>query len=304
MTLCEAHHGCAATEFVDATGLFAATQAAGIPAARVVAKTPSTNTTVRQWAYETALADLTCVAAEHQSDGRGRRGRSWQAPAGANVAASVWCCPPTAPSTWPWLTMMAALAITDVARDYGIPAVMKWPNDVLVLPPAQAPVTGRLAPPGEGAGPETAFCPARAPKLAGVLAEAAPDAVTPGAVVGFGVNVGQAPAGVGATSFADCCVAATRTDVLAGVLARFADTYRRWVACGGDAVTAGIHAACVARLHTVGQPVVAYLPDDQVIRGQAVELTSSGALAVAIDGVAEPLVITAGDVVHVRQELR
>lgn len=315
MTLCETYHGRGAAEFADATGLAEATRAAGIPAARVVARTPSTNTTLRQWAQEDTLPDLSCVAAEHQTAGRGRRGRSWDATPGASLTASIWCRPPTPTATWPWLTMMAALAITDEARDRGIPAMLKWPNDVLVLPDAA------VAPPGQDTAPHggalydasafhdgfdgtAAYCGAGTRKIAGVLAEAVPDAATPGVVVGFGVNVSEAPTGVPATCFVDCGVPVTRTAVLAGVLTRFAERYRRWVACDGDAVAAGVHAACVARLHTLGEQVAAYLPDDQVIRGRAAELTESGALTLEIRGVPEPLVITAGDVVHLRRELR
>jgi BirA family biotin operon repressor/biotin-[acetyl-CoA-carboxylase] ligase len=100
------------------------------------------------------------AVAEEQSEGRGRHGRSWQAPARTSVLVSVLLRPPIEPSRLPELSLVAggavALAIAEVT---GIDPAIKFPNDVLV--------GGR--------------------KVAGILAESSDGRV----VLGIGVNVNQ-----------------------------------------------------------------------------------------------------------------
>ncbi len=91
--------------------------------------------------------------AEHQSEGRGRLGRTWVDSA---LMFSVALYPPPPIARWPELTLVAARA---VAAAIGPAATIKHPNDVLV--------DGR--------------------KAAGILAEAG-DRV----VLGIGINVGRA----------------------------------------------------------------------------------------------------------------
>jgi BirA family biotin operon repressor/biotin-[acetyl-CoA-carboxylase] ligase len=91
--------------------------------------------------------------AEHQSEGRGRLGRTW---ADSGLMFSVLLEPPPPVADWPQLTLVAARA---VARAIGPSATIKDPNDVLV--------DGR--------------------KAAGVLAEAGERVV-----LGIGINVGGA----------------------------------------------------------------------------------------------------------------
>ena len=90
---------------------------------------------------------------EHQTEGRGRLGRTW---ADSALMFSVLLEPPPPVADWPELTLVAARA---VAQAIGPEAEIKHPNDVLV--------EGR--------------------KVAGILAEAA-DRV----VLGIGINVGGA----------------------------------------------------------------------------------------------------------------
>jgi BirA family transcriptional regulator, biotin operon repressor / biotin---[acetyl-CoA-carboxylase] ligase len=91
--------------------------------------------------------------AEHQSDGRGRLGRTW---VDSGLMFSVLLEPPPPVSDWPQLTLVAARA---VAAAVGAEAAIKDPNDVLV--------DGR--------------------KVAGILAEAGERVV-----LGVGINVGAA----------------------------------------------------------------------------------------------------------------
>jgi BirA family biotin operon repressor/biotin-[acetyl-CoA-carboxylase] ligase len=100
-----------------------------------------------------AAAHGAVALAEHQTDGRGRLGRTWEDSA---LMFSVALLPPQPVARWPELTLVAAHAVADAI---GPAATIKHPNDVLV--------DGR--------------------KAAGILAEAAERVV-----LGVGINVGGA----------------------------------------------------------------------------------------------------------------
>jgi BirA family biotin operon repressor/biotin-[acetyl-CoA-carboxylase] ligase len=105
------------------------------------------------------------AVADHQTAGRGRLGRNWEAPPGAALLCSV-LLRPTLPVDRLHLAVAAvALAgLSAVTEVSGLQPGIKWPNDLLMD-------DGR--------------------KLAGVLAEAE----LPAVVVGIGLNVGWAPPG-------------------------------------------------------------------------------------------------------------
>jgi BirA family biotin operon repressor/biotin-[acetyl-CoA-carboxylase] ligase len=101
------------------------------------------------------------VAADHQTEGRGQLGRSWEAPPGTSILMSVCLRPRVDAARLPELTVVAAAAVAEaIAAETGLDPSLKQPNDVLV--------EGR--------------------KVAGVLAEASEGRV----VLGIGVNVNQA----------------------------------------------------------------------------------------------------------------
>jgi BirA family biotin operon repressor/biotin-[acetyl-CoA-carboxylase] ligase len=107
--------------------------------------------------------DRTVLVAGHQTAGRGRLGRTWEAPPGANLLTSILFREvPDQPGD---LTRSIGIAAVDaVAAVAGVDARLKWPNDVLL--------DGR--------------------KLAGILAQRSPAGYV---VVGIGLNVGSAPEG-------------------------------------------------------------------------------------------------------------
>jgi BirA family biotin operon repressor/biotin-[acetyl-CoA-carboxylase] ligase len=112
-------------------------------------------------------AGLQVLIAEHQSAGRGRRGRTWQSPLAANLYLScLWrvARPPVAVAAF---SLVAGLVVARAAADLGVPqARVKWPNDVW----------------WEGR------------KLAGVLLEMSGEPAGPcDLVVGIGVNVNMRP---------------------------------------------------------------------------------------------------------------
>ncbi|HEV8097718.1 MAG TPA: biotin--[acetyl-CoA-carboxylase] ligase [Gaiellaceae bacterium] len=121
-----------------------------------VAWTPSTQLLLPPEAPEGAL-----VAAGEQTEGRGRLGRRWLAPAGTSLLCSLQLRPTLPTERLPELTGVAARACAEaIAALTGLDPQLKFPNDVLV---------------GER-------------KVAGVLAEAREERV----VLGIGVNVNVA----------------------------------------------------------------------------------------------------------------
>ena len=108
------------------------------------------------------------LMARRQTAGRGRLGRAWQTIDG-NLHMSVLLRPghPILPGHW---SLLSAVALADTASRFAAPGMirLKWPNDLLL---------------GEG-------------KAGGVLLEAALGE-TPWLVIGFGVNLVGAPAGLG-----------------------------------------------------------------------------------------------------------
>lgn len=92
----------------------------------------STNNKAKQLAEEGAV-DGTLVVAESQSAAKGRRGRSWMAPAGEGVWMTLILRPQIPPESASMLTLVAALAVEKGIREAaGIDGQIKWPNDIVV----------------------------------------------------------------------------------------------------------------------------------------------------------------------------
>jgi len=126
------------------------------------------------------------VLAEEQTAGRGRRGRSWTAPARSSILMSVVLFPP--PELAPagpesalgcaWLTAVGALATAEVVSAWtGRPATIKWPNDVRV---GGRKIAGILVERASPAGPGPGASPGAAELAAGSGC---------GVVIGIGLNV-------------------------------------------------------------------------------------------------------------------
>ena len=95
---------------------------------------PSTNSYVSERLPE--LDNLSVVVARCQSEGRGQRGNHWLAEPGQNLTFSVLLKFPQGrleARQQMRLTALATVALRDcLTDDYGIPAVIKWPNDIYV----------------------------------------------------------------------------------------------------------------------------------------------------------------------------
>ncbi|MGC9034066.1 MAG: biotin--[acetyl-CoA-carboxylase] ligase [Thermosulfidibacteraceae bacterium] len=74
----------------------------------------------------------TVVVAESQLSGRGRLGRRWYSPPGKNIYMSVLVNSEISTLLGFRMTMMAGCAVCESLRSIGLPALIKWPNDVYV----------------------------------------------------------------------------------------------------------------------------------------------------------------------------
>jgi BirA family biotin operon repressor/biotin-[acetyl-CoA-carboxylase] ligase len=91
----------------------------------------STNDLAIRMAEEGA-PEGTVIVAEAQTSGRGRRGRTWSSPAGG-LYLSIILRPDLPPDRLWQIAFVASLAAAEaVTRVSGLPARIKWPNDVLL----------------------------------------------------------------------------------------------------------------------------------------------------------------------------
>lgn len=94
--------------------------------------TDSTNARAKQLAEE-GHPNGTLAVAEKQEAGRGRRGRSWEAPAGSGIYMTLVLKPEIDPNNASMITLVAALAVAGaITKCTGKPAGIKWPNDIVM----------------------------------------------------------------------------------------------------------------------------------------------------------------------------
>ena len=257
-------------------------------AVEVADRTGSTNADLLARALAGAPEGVV-LAAEEQSAGRGRMGRTWVAPPRAALTFSLLVRPSAVPSARRgWLPLLAGVAVASaVTAVTGVQTRLKWPNDVL-------------------AGPA---------KLGGILAEATGNAV----VVGVGLNVSAEPgelpppgpgalaatslriAGSAASQIAGSAAPAApaREPVLIAILAGFEGWYLAWCQAGGDPERCGLRAEYTRLSGTIGRRIRAELPGGQVLSGLAAGVDPDGRLLVRVSsGTVVP--VAAGDVVHLR----
>lgn len=88
----------------------------------------STNAWLMRQSDEEAIA--VCIA-EHQSAGRGRRGRQWCSPFGSNLYLSARFRFDEGMGRLSGLSLAAAVAVVRTLREAGVPdTAIKWPNDI------------------------------------------------------------------------------------------------------------------------------------------------------------------------------
>jgi BirA family transcriptional regulator, biotin operon repressor / biotin---[acetyl-CoA-carboxylase] ligase len=157
---------------------------------------------------------LRVLLAENQLAGRGRRGRSWQAPLGGGLCLSLGFGVDALPRDFGGLTLVIGLAVLAALRAAGARNLaLKWPNDIVRGP-----------------------C-----KIAGILTELRAEAGGPAWVVcGIGINVrlpsdaaaAMASAGVHAGDLASLGLRDDRNQIAARVIDQCADDIAQFLAHG------------------------------------------------------------------------
>ena len=102
-------------------------------------ETDSTNTRAKQ-AAEDGEKSGTLFITECQTGGRGRRGRTWESPAGSGIWMSLLLRPEIKPFDASMLTIVAAMGMKDAIEEIigagagqgGIHCKIKWPNDIVL----------------------------------------------------------------------------------------------------------------------------------------------------------------------------
>lgn len=214
------------------------------------------------------------VVADEQSAGRGRLGRTWEAPAGSSLLMSIVLREMEAVMyDWRQLPMVCGLAVQRTIAALQIPNVevgIKWPNDVLL----------------RGAdGVER--------KVAGVLMESTivNEGMRGHVVVGFGINVTQTeaqlpqvePPAPQPTSLLLAGARIDRTELLIELWQYFYDCYGLspyGMPSNGDDP---LLMAWRDVLWTLGRRVTVYHADGDQIEGTAVDVAEYGALIVEDD---------------------
>jgi len=228
----------------------------------------STNRYVLDEARAGAPNGLVAVA-DHQTAGRGRLGRTWEAAPGSSLLVSVLLRPELPVERLFLLTLAAGLALSDaVVAEAGVAAGLKWPNDLVV----------------------------HDRKLAGLLAEADLAAGAARAVVvGAGCNLTAAafPAALAGQATA-VELEAGRTVDRDELLVAYLDALARWL----DDLDATLPDAR-GRSATLHRRVRIEQQAGAVLEGVATDLADDGSLLVRDDDGREHAVAV-GDVVHLR----
>jgi BirA family biotin operon repressor/biotin-[acetyl-CoA-carboxylase] ligase len=250
------------------------------------------------------------VVAEHQSEGRGRLGRSWEAPPGTAVLCSILLKADLGPEQLHLAAWAVALAAVQACRaTAGVELSLKWPNDLIT-------VTG-------GSGGEAESHAGRAEderKVAGILSEILPPGTEDGpggrvarksnwVVVGIGVNVnwppGWPPADSKDPGLVSMAARATSLNRIAGrqvdrseLTGRLLAGVGTWSAMlasreGRRCLASRYRQACA----TIGREVRVELVDE-TLTGRALDLDDAGCLLVSTGACIRT--VSAGDVVHVR----
>jgi len=246
-------------ELLDAgriTASLSAEARAGLAELELCESLDSTNRLAMTRAQSGGAHGYVCLA-EHQTDGRGRRGRQWASPYGQSVYLSAVAEFDGGAAVLEGLSLAVGVALVRALKRAGAGGVgLKWPNDVLA--------DGR--------------------KLAGILLEMSGDvAGVCQVVVGVGLNVSVA-AGVADidqpwVDVAELVPDVSRNDLVGFILDELLPLLMNYQRLGFAAYrdeweALHVHQGCEVELSTVAL----------LTQGVALGVTSTGALRVDVDG--------------------
>ncbi len=224
--------------------------------------TRSTQLTALELA-EAGAPEWTLVAAGHQTEGRGRLGRTWLDEPGVALLFSVVLRPDLAPERGGLIPLLAGACMARACHEVaGVGVGCKWPNDLLV---------------GDD-------------KAGGVIAESLlADARLAYVVLGIGVNLAASPGSVPGS-------AAIGAADPAALLERFLDSFARHYEPAHPAFPGAVIAMYRERCATLGRAVRVTTTDGALVEGEAADIDESGGLVVRTSGGLE--VVRFGEIEH------
>ena len=221
-------------------------------------------------------SEFTCVVADEQTAGRGRRDRQWHSSPGDGLYLSVLLLPPS-PTRISLLSLMSSIAVAESLLERQVTGVdIKWPNDVLV--------NGR--------------------KLCGILVESVgTGSGAPRIIIGIGVNLNHQafPDELGSTATSLKIETGQETVVEEfrdRLLMKIYDWYLRWQ---HDDARMILDRWQELSSYACGAQVSVMLDEEQV-QGETAGLTEDGALKLRLaDGSLRT--ILSGDVTRLRKSV-
>ena len=235
-----------------------------------VVETTSTNSDLVLRAAH-SVSGLVLVA-DHQTSGRGRLDRTWEALGGNNLLCSLLLKPEWDKSRNTLLTSALAVVLTQTLKTWEIPTLIKWPNDLVVATESEE-------------------------KLAGILAEYVHGEFER-VVIGFGLNIdwpGNKEEGPpGAISLKMLGMEIDRWLLLKEILINFEKQLQLLATAEGPSKLRKSHLACSA---TIGKKIKVNTQGKEVT-GTATDITDEGLLV--INNRKTETKIHSGDVTSVR----
>jgi BirA family biotin operon repressor/biotin-[acetyl-CoA-carboxylase] ligase len=218
--------------------------------------------------------EFTCVVADEQTAGRGRRARAWHSSPGDGLYLSVLLRPqPESASKIPLISLMAAIAVAETLVERGVAGVdIKWPNDVMACER----------------------------KISGILAEAASAGSNPTRIIlGVGVNLNhQSFPPELAEASTSIAIETSHQVVIEEFRDQLLEEIQRWYEAWKRDDELIINRWQQLSTYARDQRVVVTLDDEQIV-GVTAGLNESGALRLITDD-GEMKTILAGEVTRLR----
>ncbi len=257
-------------DMLDASAIQKMLQKATPPVqVEIMAHVDSTNSELLRRAAQGEASGL-CLAAEIQSQGRGRRGRRWESALGSGLTFSLLWRFERGAAQLGGLSLVVGLALVQTLRGVGISrAQVKWPNDIWV----------------DGQ------------KLAGILIETQGDMLGPSAaVIGIGINYRLTDALKEQIDQPVCDIAAflpqlpSRNELLGSLLMQLAATLERFAQHGFT----GWREEWIAAHALHEKPVCITHGDGTTLNAVVKGVAPDGALIVSAQG--KEMMLTSGEI--------
>ena len=210
------------------------------------------------------LDHFTVVQANHQEQGKGRLGRSWQ-DQGNSLLFSILLKEKIEPERVPLLSLLAGASVVLTLEHYGLTPLVKWPNDTLVSEK----------------------------KISGILTEAVSEGENIFYIVGIGINLNQKEFEGELSQKATSLFLLTKKEydkeeVLTVLLSYFTPLYQDYMQGGKKFLT-------VVKSHSyLDQKEVSLDYYGEHIHGTVIDITDKGTLLLDVSG--KQIEVSSGEV--------